>query len=121
MNIQEVSFHSREVAIPVSLTGIPDFLIDAAKQKILHYLQKKYPDREFDLDSIYLERFSHVIWEDTSLGYPDEGKFYEQVLTPGYEIHFTVGNQLFIMRTDATGQLIVCPSCDLGIEDLKAE
>jgi hypothetical protein len=114
MDIQEVSYHLRESAIPAELAGIPDFLIDASKQKILQYLQKKYPDREFNLDSIHLERFAHVIWDDTSLGCPDEGRFYEQVLTPGYEVHFSVGNQLFIMRTDATGQLIVSPNCDLG-------
>ena len=115
MDIQEVSYHSRESTIPMELSGIPDFLIDASKQRILQYLQKKYPEREFDLDSIHLERFAHVIWEDTSLGCPEDETFYEQVLTPGYEIHFSVGNQLFIMRTDATGQLIVCPSCDLGV------
>jgi hypothetical protein len=113
MEIQEVSYNARVPAVPVELAGIPDSLIDAAKQKILQSLQKKYPDREFDLDAIILERFSHVLWNDSSLDCPDEGKFYEQVLTPGYQIHFSVGNQWITMHTDATGQLIVSPNFEL--------
>jgi hypothetical protein len=85
--------------------GIPDPTLDAAKDLLIEYLKKKYPDLHFDRASIVVERFRPVLWSDASLGYPEEGKFYEQMITPGYEIHFSIpsSNELFIVHTNGDG------------------
>lgn len=52
-----------------------------------------------------------VEWPDASLGCPEKGEAYAQVVTPGYRIVLEVGEKEHELHTDETGQAIVI--CDL--------
>jgi len=41
-----------------------------------------------------------VNWRDTSLGYPEKGMVYEQVLTPGFRIILEAGNKTYEYHSD---------------------
>jgi hypothetical protein len=93
----------------VSITGIPDSLIDAAKAKLIELLKVEFPDLEIDPKQIILEKFRSVMWPDASIGCPQPGHVYSQMLTPGYTIGFQIGEKHYTMHTDATGALIASP------------
>ena len=51
-----------------------------------------------------------VEWPDTSLGCPEPGKMYAQVLTPGYRVVLQVRNRRYELHTDRSGKRVVlCP------------
>jgi len=48
-----------------------------------------------------------VDWPDTSLGVPEEGKMYMQVITPGYKIVYKAKGKTYEVHTDRDGTLAV--------------
>ena len=50
-----------------------------------------------------------VIWSDASLGCPEPGKMYAQVLTPGYRIVLRVKGQIYEYHTDKREHFVLCP------------
>lgn len=51
-----------------------------------------------------------VQWPDTSLGCPQPGMVYAQVITPGYRFVLEAGEARYEVHTDETGQMVVaCP------------
>lgn len=51
-----------------------------------------------------------VEWSDASLGCPESGKAYAQVITPGYRIVLSVGDREYELHTDRSARNIVI--CD---------
>ena len=49
-----------------------------------------------------------MTWPDASLGCPQTGFVYDQVLTPGFQILFEAGGQSYSYHTDDTSRVIVC-------------
>jgi len=49
-----------------------------------------------------------VLWPDTSLGCPEEGKQYAQVITPGYQILLQAGEYVYEYHTDEQNQVVLC-------------
>lgn len=49
-----------------------------------------------------------VEWPDTSLGCPQPGMMYAQVITPGYRILLKAGEQTYSYHTGSTGQGVLC-------------
>ncbi len=49
-----------------------------------------------------------VQWSDTSLGCPQPGQDYAQVVTPGYLFTLAVGDATYNVHTDLTGTAVVC-------------
>lgn len=49
-----------------------------------------------------------VDWPDTSLGCPEPGKFYAQVITPGYKITVRAGDTDYEYHADRTGRFVLC-------------
>ena len=49
-------------------------------------------------------------WPDTSLGCPQPGKAYAQVVTPGYLIKLAGANQRFEYHSGRANQLVFCGS-----------
>jgi len=58
---------------------------------------------ELDLSSrrVQLVDMMPVIWEDTSLGCPQEGQTYTETEIPGYHIVVTVGDELYVYHSDS--------------------
>jgi hypothetical protein len=65
-------------------------------------------------DQIQLGHASPKQWPDTSLGCPEPGMMYAQVVTPGYWIQLQVGEKVYDLRV-GNGQATVCePKLESG-------
>ena len=82
--------------------------IDAAVAKLIERLKETHP--HLTSDQILLRSFCPILWNDASLGCPEEGYCYAQVLTPGYVLEFQVGDDYFPVHTNANGTQIAIPS-----------
>jgi hypothetical protein len=58
---------------------------------------------------IILIRAEAVDWPDSSLGCPQPGMMYLQVITPGYRLVLGADGVSAEYHTDATGRFVVCP------------
>jgi hypothetical protein len=58
---------------------------------------------------IALVRAEAVDWPDSSLGCPQPGMMYLQVVTPGYRLVLSAGGVSAEYHTDAGGRFVVCP------------
>jgi hypothetical protein len=59
-----------------------------------------------------------VEWPDTSLGCPEPGQAYAQVITPGYRIVLRVGEREYELHADRTGRRVV--TCQREQEEADA-
>jgi hypothetical protein len=51
-------------------------------------------------EKVVLRQIEAVTWPDTSLGYPQAGKVYAQIFTPGYRLVLSDGTTDFEYHTD---------------------
>jgi hypothetical protein len=58
---------------------------------------------------IILIRAEAVDWPDSSLGCPQPGMMYLQVITPGYRLVLGADGVSAEYHTDVTGRFVVCP------------
>jgi predicted small lipoprotein YifL len=61
-----------------------------------------------------------VEWRDTSLGCPQPGMMYAQVVTPGHQIVLQVGENLYMYHTDE-GELFVFCDSDVVFESFMRD
>ncbi|WP_322802571.1 hypothetical protein [Thermoflexus sp.] len=50
-----------------------------------------------------------VTWPDSSLGCPERGRMYAQVLTPGYRIVLEIGGTRYAYHAGREGSPFLCP------------
>ncbi len=62
------------------------------------------------IDEIREVSVEAVDWPDTSLGCPQPGMMYAQMITPGFRVKMAVKGQTVEYHTDASGRRVV--SCD---------
>ena len=56
-----------------------------------------------------LDSSESVQWSDASLGCPQEGMLYAQVITPGYKLVFNLSGTAHPVHTNSDGsQMVVC-------------
>lgn len=60
-------------------------------------------------DEITVTAVEAVEWSDASLGCPQPGYVYAQVITPGYRATVEAGGQTYAVHTDSQGYGLVCP------------
>ncbi len=58
-------------------------------------------------DKIVLKSVEEVTWPDTSLGCPEEGMMYAQVLTPGFRIEIEALGKRYVYHSGG-GRTILC-------------
>lgn len=85
----------------------PDQVVAVAKE----YLANELGVASDDITAVAIEA---VQWSDASLGCPEPGKAYAQVITPGYRIVLEAGQKEYELHTDQGGQSIVI--CDRALE-----
>jgi hypothetical protein len=62
-----------------------------------------------------------VEWPDTSLGCPQPGEMYAQVITPGYRFLLQAKGQEYEVHTDQTGQsVVICQPASGSLSDPQA-
>lgn len=74
---------------------VPEYspVVDLAKKDLSE--RSKIP-----IGDIKLVKEEAVDWPDTSLGYPEEGMMYAQVITPGFRIILKAGDKLYEYHSD---------------------
>ena len=55
-----------------------------------------------EIGAVRVERAEPRDWPDTSLGCPEPGRAYAQVITPGYRLVLVVGSQTYVYHTSST-------------------
>ena len=73
--------------------------VDLAKAKLAARLG-------VDVAMVSVVKVEAVDWPDTSLGVPEPGKFYAQVITPGYKIILSAGGTQYEYHTGKSGSTI---------------
>jgi len=79
---------------------------DAILEKVLSDLASRLYIKREEIEVVSVER---VTWPDTSLGCPEPGKMYAQVLTPGYRIVLKAGGKTYEYHTDTRSHFTICP------------
>jgi len=60
-------------------------------------------------DEVTILSAEEVDWPDASLGCPEPGMMYAQVITPGYRFTLRAGEETYEVHTDYTGEnMVVC-------------
>ncbi len=59
-------------------------------------------------DQITVEKVEPMEWSDTSLGCPQEGMMYAQVITPGYLIVLNAQGNTYEYHTDQRANVVLC-------------
>ena len=57
---------------------------------------------------IVLVSVQEMEWTDSSLGCPQPGQLYLQVITPGYRLVLRAGGNEHIYHTDTRGRVVLC-------------
>lgn len=71
-----------------------------AKGELAEYLKT-------DKDKIEIVSVESVNWTDASLGAPEEGMFYAQVITSGFKVVLLANSIKYAAHTDDTGERVV--------------
>jgi hypothetical protein len=75
-------------------------IVPAAAQEITNLVEQDLAERaNVSRDKITVLSVKAVEWPDASLGCPEPGKMYAQVITPGYEIVLQAGGQEYTYHT----------------------
>jgi hypothetical protein len=64
--------------------------------------------RGIDQDQIGVLSITPKQWPDSSLGCPQKGVMYLQVITPGFLIELAVGGETYPYHTDTEGRVVLC-------------
>ena len=73
-----------------------------ARQDVAHKLG-------VSIDEVRVVKISPVQWPDASLGCPEPGKVYAQVIISGYRLLLEAHNATYEYHTDTDGHVVQCP------------
>ncbi|MCS7039086.1 MAG: hypothetical protein NZP34_05745, partial [Caldilineales bacterium] len=59
-------------------------------------------------EAITVESVEELDWPDASLGCPQPGMLYAQVITPGYRVIVSAGGRTYAVHLDTAGRGRVC-------------
>ena len=78
---------------------------DAATRAAINDLAAK---RQVAPEAVQVVSISQVDWPDTSLGCPQPGMFYAQIIVEGYKIILSAGGQPVEYHADQRGRVVTC-------------
>jgi hypothetical protein len=95
---------------PGQPTPEPTSEINEATMKAMSELarQKLAEELEISVDQIKVVTADPTYWSDTSLGCPQPGMTYSQIVTPGYRVTLVVGNDVYTYHTDTKQTVVRC-------------
>ncbi|HJS29462.1 MAG TPA: hypothetical protein VJ768_07560 [Anaerolineales bacterium] len=64
-------------------------------------------------DAVKVVEVEPVIWPDASLGCPEPGMVYIQILSPGYRVELEAKGSVYVYHTDVEGNAVLCEENDL--------
>jgi hypothetical protein len=113
----EVGWDDRLRAVIIRVPGTaPQKPVSTELQATVEALKKFLAEQKgLPVAGISLKKAEAVNWPDTSLGRPEPGKMYAQVITPGYLIVLSYGQTDFEFHTDKGGNFVLVKvSTDIG-------
>ena len=93
--------------IPTMESVTPDPVAQELVQQAKVQLSQKFG---FSVEESVLFSVESVEWPDASLGCPQAGISYAQVVTPGLRILLEANGQVYTFHTDQTDRVILCMS-----------
>ncbi|MEW6182235.1 MAG: copper amine oxidase N-terminal domain-containing protein [Bacillota bacterium] len=86
-------------------------------EKIVEQVKTDLADnKEVSVSTIGVKEITQVEWPDTSLGCPEPGLMYAQVITPGYKIILSDGSTDYEYHAGNGGNLIFCSSFGVALK-----
>ena len=102
--------------LPTSLVEAPDQQPDTLNQlQILSGGGSRRQALGADAESLALVKDEAVPWPDASLGCPQEGMMYAQVITPGHRMTFRHNEDTYKVHTADAGSSMDPVSCEGGV------
>ncbi len=100
---------------PTEATMSDDPSAGAVPADLLAQMKQDLADRiGVSIDSIVVVSAEAVMWRDSSLGCPEPGMMYLQVLTEGYQVLLEAQGQIYDYRASTRGFFRWCPGGDGG-------
>ena len=94
--------------VPKSETAIPEELPSKA-QEVIKLAKEDLAGRlGISVEQITLSDLQEVDWPDASLGCPEAGKMYAQVITPGFIILLEANGQAYEYHSDTHRHVVLC-------------
>ncbi len=88
------------------LAGAPD---SEASEPLVELAKADLADRTgIDKEQITVVSVKAVDWPDASLGCPEPGMFYAQVITPGYKVVLSHDGERYEYHTDRSSRVVLC-------------
>ncbi len=88
-------------AAPTQAAAGPDAIVALAKSNLAERLT-------VSVDQISLVSVEATDWPDASLGCPQPGQVYAQVVTPGYRVVLEQAQKQYEYHTGLKGQMVLC-------------
>jgi hypothetical protein len=98
-------------ASPIPENQAENPLVRKAKVDLAHRLN-------VPIEDIELMQYEEVFWRDTSLGCPQPGMVYAQVITPGFRITLKAKGQIYDYHTDTSRYVFLCETKETPIEPI---
>ncbi len=88
---------------PVNVNDPEERIVERAVQRLAEFLA-------IDPSEVTVVSVEAVEWRDSSLGCPQPGRMYAQVITPGYKIVLQAQGQEYTFHTDSRpeGSMVLC-------------
>ena len=83
--------------------------MDEAREAIARAVEHLAGTLGCDPAEIGVQEVLRATWRDSSLGCPQPGMMYLQVLTPGYRIRLQHAGADYLLHTDRGSRAILCP------------
>jgi len=99
---------------PQPTQGTPEGRLPSGAQQVVQLAIADLA-RVLDLapEEISVTSVEAVEWPDASLGCPEQGMMYAQVITPGYRVVLQAGGQAYEYHS-GDGRLVLCEQTDNG-------
>ncbi len=85
----------------VTVPGATEPVVKLAKEDLANR-------KGIDKDKIVVVEIEQVDWPDASLGCPEPGKMYAQVITPGYRILLSYKKEKYKYHSDKENRVVYC-------------
>lgn len=103
-------FYTRQVnrVQPTPTLAVPTSTMSTQEQQIVQTSRAVLSQKlTVPLESIEVITIEAINWPDASLGAPEEGQMYAQVITPGYKLKILAISVEYEIHTDAQGSQVV--------------
>jgi hypothetical protein len=100
--------------LPIAAVSGMESLIEMAKNHLAQQLS-------ISVDEISLVEARSVVWPDSSLGCPQEGIMYLQVLTPGFLLLLEHVGTNFEYHTDRSSHIVICENPSPPVREIPSD